>query len=155
KASLPGYVRLNEAEVHRVGEEATIRMVRGGVITGRVTGVRGEPLEGVFVDIRMVRDHEGRKYSSSLSMRRTDRDRFLTDDRGVYRIYEVPPGVYLVSAIDIPIAPFNTGSIAHDAPTYYPSADREAAVEVAVRGGEEVTGIDIRHRGSRGYSITG
>src|SRR5215813_8305996 len=153
EASLPGYIGLSEvngAGIHRIGEDLTIPMSRGGAITGRVTDVRGEPLEGVFVNLQMVRDLEGRETSQWFK-----KHGFLTDDRGVYRIYELPPGVYVVSVVDIPIGPFNSGSIPHDAPTYYPSATRENAAEIIVRGGLETPGIDIRHRAGRGYSITG
>ena len=34
--------------------------------------------------------------------------------------------------------------VMRDAPTYYPSATRDTAAEVSLRGGEESSGIDIR-----------
>jgi hypothetical protein len=154
-ASLPGYVSLKNAsgaQIYRTGENVTIPMTRGGVITGRVTNARGEPLEMVSVNLLIVRDLESRDASSSPLLQ--DRQ-FLTDDRGVYRAYGLLPGVYVVSVMDIPIAPFNSGSIPHDSPTYYPSGKREATTEVTVRSGEEVTGVNIRHRSERGYSIIG
>ena len=42
-----------------------------------------------------------------------------------------------------------------DIPTYYPSATRDTAQPVTVRGGEEVGDIDIRYRGERGHAISG
>ena len=42
-----------------------------------------------------------------------------------------------------------------DAPTYYPSATRDGAMEVQVQAGQEVTDIDIRHRGERGHAVSG
>jgi len=166
-ASLPGYVNLKSAsapQIYRAGENATIRMTKGGVITGRVTDARGEPLELVSVNLLMVRDLESRSASSSplLSeasisplLSESSIGKVLTDDRGVYRAYGLLPGVYVVSVIDVPIPQFNTGSIPHDSPTYYPSGKREAATEVTVRSGEEVTGVNIRHRRERGYNVTG
>src|SRR5262249_3243716 len=149
EASLPGYVAFGSG-IHRIGEDLTIPMSRGGAITGRVTDVSGEPVEGVFVNPQKERHLEERQTSQ-----RCKKHGFLTADPGVYRIYELPPGVYVVSVVDIPIGPFNSGSIPHDAPTYYPSATRENAAEIIVRGGLETPGIDIRHRAGRGYSITG
>jgi hypothetical protein len=61
----------------------------------------------------------------------------------------------VVRVIDVPIPQFNTGSIPHDSPTYYPSGKREAATEVTVRSGEEITDVNIRHRKERGYNVTG
>jgi Carboxypeptidase regulatory-like domain len=157
-ASLPGYVNLKSAsdsQVYRIGENVTIRMVKGGVITGRVTNPHGEPLEMVSVNLLRVRDLEARDASLSLLSQEFNNKHFPTDDRGVYRAYGLPPGVYVVSVIDIPIPRFNSGSIPHDSPTYYPSGKREAGAEVTVRSGEEVTGVNIRHLGERGYSVTG
>jgi len=166
-ASLPGYVNLKSAsdsQIYRAGENATIRMTRCGVITGRVTDARGEPLELVSVNLIMVRDLEGRDASSSSLLREVSFSpllseasvgKVLTDDRGVYRAYGLLPGVYVVSVIDVPIPQINTGSIPHDSPTYYPSGKREATTEVTVRSGEEVTGVNIRHRRERGYNVTG
>src|SRR5262249_21319324 len=45
--------------------------------------------------------------------------------------------------------------IRRDAPTYHPSATRETAAEINLRGGEEVSGVDIRHRGERGRIVSG
>jgi hypothetical protein len=109
----------------------------------------------VFVNLLIMRELEGRDDSLSPLLREVELKDVLTDDRGVYRAYGLLPGKYVVSAIDIPIRRFNSGSIPHDSPTYYPSGKREAATEVTVRSGEDVTGVNIIHRGERGYSITG
>jgi hypothetical protein len=155
-ASLPGYVGSRNdsaARLYRIGENVTLSLERGGVITGRITDNTGGPLENVTVNLFQLRDRELRSPSSSL-LTMTTRE-CLTDDRGIYRAFGLPPGVFLVSVTDIPISMFNNGSIPHDIPTYYPSVKREAATEVTVRSGEVVTGIDIRHRGENGHTITG
>ena len=51
-AYAPGYVSAetpSENAIHRIGENLTIRMIKGGVITGRVTDEAGEPVVGVGV----------------------------------------------------------------------------------------------------------
>jgi hypothetical protein len=42
-----------------------------------------------------------------------------------------------------------------DVPTYFPSATRDTAVEVAVSSGGETSGIDIQYRGDKGRAISG
>jgi hypothetical protein len=64
----------------------------GGVITGRVLDEKSRPSVGT--DVRVMRweyDDGYRELSSEGSAR--------TDDRGIYRVYGLPPGQYLVSAL--------------------------------------------------------
>ena len=150
-ASTPGYVSLNDSsasEIHRIGDNVTLTLVKGGVITGRITDSDGEPMEGARVD---VRDVEGRFPGFPAYLE----DPGATDDRGVYRIYGLPSGKYLVSVTDAPLPEFHSSSFRRGAPTYYPSANRAAAAAITVRAGEEVTGIDIRYLGQREHSISG
>ncbi|HEU0186206.1 MAG TPA: hypothetical protein VFS27_12875, partial [Blastocatellia bacterium] len=79
----------------------------------------------------------------------------LTDDRGVYRMYGLEPGVYVAGASSDQFG-FDIGFYAgRDAMTWHPSSPRATAAEIAVRSGEEAPGIDIRHREERGYTISG
>ena len=82
---------------------------------------------------------------------------FKTDDRGIYRIYGLTPGFYQVAAGGRQGRGFALGGSVYnsDAPTYFPSSTIDTAVEVTVRAGDEVTGIDIRYRDHRGHSISG
>jgi Carboxypeptidase regulatory-like domain len=161
QASSPGYITprsSTETRVYRPGENMIINMVKGGVITGRVTDALGEPVVGVGVQAQMVRDLEGRR-GSPFSMNPTDFFGRRTDDRGIYRIYGLEPGVYLVKVSGSASAFFQAldimGTSMRETPTYYPSSTYDTAVEVTIRGGEEVTGIDIRHRSERGYVVSG
>jgi hypothetical protein len=50
KSYVPGPVPVGERQdggYYRVGDNVTITMIKGGVITGRVTNATGEPLIGV------------------------------------------------------------------------------------------------------------
>ena len=80
----------------------------------------------------------------------------MTDDRGVYRMYGLLPGTYIVSAGGMTRFFGGYGTTAHDqdAPTYAPSATRDTAQEVVVRSGEEAT-ADIQYRGEPGHAISG
>ncbi len=161
QASSPGYTTpqiSTDARVYRAGENVLISMVKGGVITGRITDAQGEPVVGVTVQAQKIRDLEGRR-GSPFSNNPTDIFGRRTDDRGIYRIYGLEPGVYLVKASGSTSAFFQAlegmGTTTRETPTYYPSSTFDAAVEVTVRNGEELTGIDIRHRSERGYAVSG
>jgi Carboxypeptidase regulatory-like domain len=160
-ASSPGYVTprsSTDTRVYRSGENVLINMVKGGVITGRVTDALGEPVVGVGVQVQKVRDLEGRR-GLPFSMNPTDLFGRRTDDRGIYRIYGLEPGVYLVKVSSSSSAfvqsPEIMGTSMRETPTYYPSSTYDTAVEITIRGGEELTGIDIRHRNERGFVVSG
>jgi hypothetical protein len=120
-----------------------------GVITGRMTTLTGEPMVGVRVNALMVKDLNGNPERRQFG----GRPRF-TDDRGVYRIYGLRPGIYVVYArgdvTSSPISPYDGY-----APTYHPSSPRETAAEVRVTRGGEAQGVDIRYRGERGHTVSG
>jgi hypothetical protein len=80
----------------------------------------------------------------------------MTDDRGVYRIYGLEAGAYVVG-VNAAAYPMFLGmeQAGRELPTYHPSSPRGAAVEINLRGTEEIAGVDIRARGGRGRSISG
>src|SRR5215470_13162427 len=154
-----GYVRTPPSEAerqrpryYRVGDDVTVAMTRGGVITGRVTNANGEPVIAVAVAAVKVRDAEGAPTRGGYP----SRPRF-TNDRGVYRIYGLTPGTYVVAAnrrdnnFRPSAAPYDD-----ELPAYHPAATTRAdAAEMKVSFGVENTGVDIRYGGSRGHNISG
>jgi hypothetical protein len=138
-----------EQRYYRVGDNISISLVKGGVITGRVTNSDGRPMVGVEVRETMVRDAEG------LPVRESRRgEPRMTDDRGIYRMYGLQPGSYIVSTdgtiMFARFSPYEDGVV-----TYHPSSTHDTAAEVAVASGEEVTGVDIRFRNEPGYAVSG
>ena len=134
---------------YRTGDTVRVEMIRGGAITGTVTNALGEPVVAVRVRATMVRDARGEvpKMFSFGVMEQS------TDDRGIYRIYGLRPGTYIVSAGGTGFSPsFNPYDV--DLPTFAPSSTRDNAAEVSVRGGED-TSVDIRYRGEPGHVISG
>src|SRR5215475_2302659 len=132
---------------HRIGANVTITMIKGGAITGKVTNAMGEPVIGVQVNAAMARGAEGSQDRGGSGIPR------FTDDRGVYRIYGLSPGTYVVftrNRFHPYPSPYDK-----DGPTYYPSSTRETAAEVTVTGGGEASGVDIRYRGDRGHTVSG
>jgi Carboxypeptidase regulatory-like domain len=94
-AALPAYVTISvtgaagESGPFHDGDWVTIRMAKGGVITGRVISPTGEPIPGVSVKAVRLRDADGKPLGNVNYSRRTD-------DRGVYRIFGLAAGVYVV-----------------------------------------------------------
>ena len=135
---------------YRIGDSVRLELVRGGVITGTVTNALGEPVVAVRVRATMIRNAKGQ-----VPRIPGFGPEQITDDRGVYRIYGLSPGTYLVSAGGFSTSQsFQFNPYDSDIATYAPSATRDNAAEVSVRGGEETT-VDIRYRGEAGYSISG
>lgn len=149
----PGYVTAEEEtqrRTYRAGDTADFTMKKGGVITGTVMTHTNEPMTGCNVQAIRVRDKDGHAVTlirpSGVAM---------ADDRGVYRIYGLLSGTYVVFASGK--RPFiNEPNVyENDMPTYYPSSTRDTAQTVTVQAGEEVSGIAIQYRGERGHAISG
>ena len=153
-ADVPAYITTprdpdsTQAPYYRVGDSVELALVRGGVITGTVTTSAGEPVVGVRVEAYMVRDGNGQppRYGGTFRQR-------STDDRGVYRIYGLATGTYVLSAGGSRNFPsFNADEYESHAPTYAPSSSRDNAAETNLRAGEEITNVDIRYRGEPGHT---
>ena len=153
--SLPGYVseqtRGPVSPGYRAGDTVSITLLKGGVITGRVTTEDGEPVVGVSVSTMFIRNKDGQPVPGGIgALSRT------TDDRGIYRIFGLYPGSYLVVA-NTPrrMSSREMSAFNQSLPVYYPSSDRTDATEVAVQAGREASGIDIYFRKVRGRSVAG
>ncbi len=164
-ANAPGYVLAPNARAGDmfeparpvytfVGESITITMARGGVITGKVTNAAGDSVIGIGVRAVRVKDEQGRPLGAAAASGFVQGRQ--TDDRGIYRLYGLAHGSYIVQAggsglfVAVGQNPFGSRMA-----TYHPSSLRDAAVEVSVRSGDETSGIDIRYRGERGFGISG
>src|SRR3954453_6275430 len=146
-------------------ELATIdlRLVRGGVITGRVLGEDGEPLARALVSVQRYQYVRGER---QLSPAGGDQ----TDDRGQYRVFGLPAGEYYVTAdaasltrtfgrgfqsfagvggggrggVPGPPPPDDPEPVGF-APTYYPGVvNAGEAGKITVGPGQEVSGMDFQ-----------
>jgi hypothetical protein len=142
------------ATFYRPGEDVTFRMIKGGVITGRVVNQNNQPIALARVRALRVRDDEGNPVRDSAV-----RD-WTTDDRGVYRTYGLEAGAYVVAAnLTIMFRPapsqLRVEESSEAAPTYHPSATLDTATLVNVVNGHESGGIDIRYRPEHSYAVRG
>ena len=151
-ASIPAYMPKSPQSgpaVQNTADSVTLVFIKGGVITGTVINSRNDPVVAIGIRAEMVADESGRKTPAFIH-------ESMTDDRGVYRVYGLPSGTYIVSADGgANYSPTGVNAFARDMPTYAPSSSREAADEISVRLGEETSGVDIRYRGERGNTISG
>lgn len=141
---------------YRPGENVTLRMIKGGVITGRVVNQNGQPMALARVRAVRVRNEQGNGVRDSIT-----RD-WTTDDRGVYRVYGLEPGAYVVAAHLTNMfrqAPSQlraaTGQSSEAGPTYHPSSTLDTATLVNVTAGNETGGVDIRYRPEHSYAVRG
>jgi len=166
-ASSPGYILSDQDSkaFYRPGDTAALTLVKGGVITGKVTNSSGNPVVGALIRTVKVREADDKpaRMRGNIGSQITESMEallgpFKTDDRGIYRLYGLAPGYYQVAAGGRGSQGFSLASgnaYDGDAPTYYPSSTIDTAAEVTVRAGEEASGIDIRYRENRGHSIGG
>ncbi|HET9530064.1 MAG TPA: carboxypeptidase-like regulatory domain-containing protein [Blastocatellia bacterium] len=146
-------VSLSEGEAR---EAIDFNLEPGAVITGTVTDSSGRPLIREFLTLHLVGE-SGKK--APLSIDAEDESMFYTDDRGIYRIYGIPAGRYLVTVGESSgragMSPFFKRRIAQR--TFYPGVTEEGKAKIlGVAPGAELTGIDIRMAPpGRGYVASG
>jgi len=151
-AQASGYVLVREpgdTVHHRPGDSVNLVLRKGGAITGTVTNSNGDPVVGVQMSATLLRDERGRRNEGNFGASR------YTDDRGVYRLFGLPAGTYIVAAGSKTAGSSMPTAYGDDAPTFYPSSTRDTAAEVGLQWGAEASGIDIRYRGEPGHVISG
>lgn len=134
-------------------EGIDFELVRGGVITGKVTDGDGHPLIEQRVNLMPVeqRNQSGLVYAVLSA--------FQTDDRGVYRMFGIRPGRYRVSVGEGDDSLY--GRVGRVRPayraTFYPDAtDPAKATVVEIEEGTEATRIDITLGETvQGFSMNG
>ncbi len=135
-------------KIYRSGDSVNLTLIKGGVITGKVTDASGEPVVGVTVHAMSVQSEEPSETNFDVHIERR------TDDRGIYRIYGLAEGRYVVFTGR---GQYQTQPTVYekDAPTFYPASTRDSASIVNVQNGTDTTGIDIRYRNERGFTVSG
>jgi hypothetical protein len=116
-------------------------LVRGGVITGKVTDSEDRPLIEQRVDV--VSMDAGGSYSFGHTRWRMD---IQTDDRGIYRIFGIPRGRYKVAVGENENTRYRSDTRrVRYRQTFHPDvtdSDKAAIIELAE--GAEATNVDIR-----------
>ena len=129
----------------------TIALGRGAVVAGVVTDDHDQPIINARVRVlprRLIGDE------IALGADAGSAALAFTDDRGAYRIFDIPPGEYVVGvqprstfggAFVAGTGPAGDGPAISHAAVYYPSAQQAAdATSIALGDGEIRTGVDVR-----------
>ena len=129
-------------------------LVRGGVVTGKVTDSDSRPIIDQAVSLQNIDSNQPRGGGPPMPV-----GSFRTDDRGVYRIYGVPAGHYIVSVgAQQRFSAYTTvmGQQAYKQ-TFHPDVtDQSQATTIEVAEGGEVPNVDITvGRTIEEYSVSG
>jgi len=173
-AVAPGYVSPEDTRIGSPGrtisvadneevENVDLEIKRGGVIAGRIIDSQKRPVIEETIDLNKLDGNNKPQRYSSFS---PNFNMYRTDDRGVYRIYGLPEGRYLVSVGYALHAQRITSGSAFYPRVYYPKATSESEAKVIeVSEGSEATNVDITvsdpipayrraRRGLRGHRAT-
>ena len=138
-------------------KELNFKLIPQAVITGRVVDEEGEPLARVQIQVLRRRFLQGKSQLMPLGGGQTT-------DTGEFRVSDLAPGKYWVSATYRRMMMFgepparNTGDKPEEdyVTTFYPgSIDQAASRPIDLEAGQELPGIDIRMQRARIYRIRG
>ena len=135
------------------------RLVRAGVIVGRIINEDNEPMANVQIEAMSYRYFEGKRQLVAAG-------RASTDDLGEYRVFGLAAGRYRLRANFRPgfgswgivnIGVMLSGQPSQEyIPTYYPGAyESDQAIPIEVAPGSEILGIDIKMRPARTVRVAG
>jgi len=115
--------------------DVTLRITRGAVITGLITGPDGRPIQSalVYLGYFIRSGASGARRLTTLSNGST-----YTDARGVYRLFGIPPGDYYLISAAGPTTEAETTT----------EADVQRALELA-RGGPASSGVTAQSATAR------
>lgn len=143
-------------------EDIEIKLRPGGVITGRVTD--SEKLPVIDQPVTLFRFGKDRRTGEEQPLPfsfNSGATRFKTDDRGIYRIYGLPPGRYIVAIGDISlggVTRFSMGGGGDVIPgTFHPGVTdvaQAAVIELGLGEVEEKRDIVIGAKEST-FTVTG
>jgi beta-lactamase regulating signal transducer with metallopeptidase domain len=144
-----------------------VPLLVGGTITGRVKNAAGRMIPNANVTAFRITYINGKIVPQAQSSQ-------ITDDRGEYRMFWLPPGDYVVVADPprypvsgpanapvvggpgVAVPPPGTLSTPQFMRTFYPqSLTTQDAGIIAVKSGDQLTGMDITVKKSATYKISG
>jgi len=130
---------------------ADMKLPRASALEGALLDEFGEPAPGVLVQLAQRQYAAGRTRLMPVAGRIVTSP---TDDRGHYRVSNLPPGDYHVAALSG--AYTDADASGGFAPTYYPgTTDAGAATPIAVAFGADTTGITFALAPARTLSVSG
>lgn len=155
-----GYVLPEEFETspenqktYLVNQPVNLTVRKGGAITGMVTDNSGQPIIKVRVRAVRIRDEFGQNIPAQEFARYSQQN--FTDDRGIYRIFGLTAGSYLIFVGGGDIFSEKNLKTSGNSPVYHPSDSIDTAQEIRVGYGQETNAVDINFRQIQGFRISG
>jgi hypothetical protein len=142
----PTAFTLAEGEVR---ENVNVALWRAFAIDGRVVDDLGEPMAGVHLMLRIAETGRTAPMAGPFQ--------FSTDDRGMFRIFGVRPGRYLVCANPRPYSMTWRRIDIRERPieTCHPSATSDDQAQPVTVASGDVGGVEIRIQSSRAFTVSG
>jgi len=129
-------------------DNINLSLLRGGALEGRVLDQDGEPAARIPVSLIRARYVQGRRV---LQPSGSDQ----TDDRGQFRIYDIPPGTYYLMASPRVFGMTDENRAVYP-PIYFPGVlDPQEAAKVKMVSGGELRGYDLSLFETTGFQISG
>jgi hypothetical protein len=128
-----------------------IKLIPLAVITGRVLDDDGDPVRGARIEAMAYTYQAGKKQLNSL-------EQASANDKGEFRLFGLHPGAIYIRASSFNRGRFSPGMLATESftPTYFPSTtDAVHASPIELAAGAQLSGIDIRLRREKHYSVRG
>lgn len=126
------------------------RLVRYGIIEGKVVDASGEPMVRAMVQLSRYANVQGGRRLISPGRASIAH----SDDRGYFRLFEIPPGSYYLHARRDGMQAGGDGSTIP--PTYYPGVlDPQEATRIEVVPGAELQGLELTLLEVRGFNVSG
>jgi protocatechuate 3,4-dioxygenase beta subunit len=114
-----------------------LRLTPTGVISGRITNERDEPMAGVLVQAMRASYRSGHREFS-------DARTGFTDDRGEFRVWGLAPGQYFLKATNPRVSERGPAPAQVYVPMFYPGVlDPAQTQAVELRPGDELNGINL------------
>lgn len=126
-------------------DDVNFSLIRGGVITGRVTDAEGRPVIQQQVEIYRAENLDQRQQAQGQRPPIYPARSAQTDDRGIYRAFGLAPGRYKISAgrSEFSMTSFSITPIAYGQVFHPDAKDSAKATVIEVSEGSEATNIDI------------
>ncbi len=143
----------HEQKTYLIDQEVNLTLKKGGIITGKVSGADNQPIIQIRVRAVKIRDEFGQRIPAQEFYRYSQQN--FTDDRGIYRLFGLSAGDYLVFVGGEDVFSGSDLKTKGGSPVFHPSNSIDAAREISVGYGRETNAIDINFREIQGFTISG
>ena len=146
--SRPTFENATLAVAGKETKDVALSMMPGAIIAGRIYDSLGQPASNVNVQAFTIGYNNGFAIQQAAIAK-------VTDDRGEYRLFWIPPGDYALAVTPRAATAAAAGDL-QSVKTFFPGVTSiNDAKTFAIRGGEDLSGMDISIRAARSFKLSG